>query len=1013
MQNEEMINEFVAEAEAHVNTVENGLLSLENGEADGETINEIFRSLHSIKGTAGFFSLTRIVDLAHSMENLFSEIRKGNFIINDRAIDTLLEANDCLKKMIAHVEQSNEVEIRPHLDKIKGLFTEDDFVEVDKQETHPALSPYEQLYYTENYDNTEADGFFSAATKHGQKLYRLNLEIDRNSTPSVDKPPEEFVNGINSIGQLLQAFNDEQNWILVFNSVLETSLAAMALNIAEEKIIEIQSPSQLAAFLTITSIKPEKTNDQANHPSPDVKREPVEKKPIKEKQEVREEEMEAADSNQDLSFLSADNNREPSTQVESKVQPATEESIRVSVSLLNDLLNLASEMVLGRNQLLRMTASSRKEIPGLNTVLQNIDNLTTELQEKIMLTRMQPMSRVFNRFPRIVRELSKKTGKNVELSIRGQDVELDKSIVEGLGDPLTHLVRNSIDHGIEVSSIREKAGKPATGIITLHAYHEGGQVVIEIKDDGAGINLEKIKEKALESNLLTPAEIAAMGIQELYALLFRAGFSTATKVSDLSGRGVGLDVVKTNIEKLGGVMEIMSVLGMGTTFRLTMPLTLAIIPTIILEVSGHKFALPQVNLQEMVRVKASDPTKRIEQLGDAQVLRLREKLLPIVHLADVLGLERTTGNTHVAQPDQLLRVLIIKSGSKRFGLIVDLIHDGEEILVKQLPSYLKDSPCYSGVTILGDGMVAMILDPEGISNKAGLRFYNDNTEQLLHSQDSSEHMKEQQSLLLFQCSGPETFCVDISMVARVEKIRYSQLETIGAREFIQFRGESLRVIRPEDYLPVNRSSVNPDNYFVIIPKLVKYPMGILMHKIIANYDANIQFNWDEVKVKGLMGTAILSNQITLVINIYELFEMAAPELFLQEQKDISESGNIRVLLAEDTPFFLKLEKQYLEWAGYEVVTAINGKEAWDILQEEKIDLVISDIEMPKMNGFDLVKKIRSDQNLFALPVIAVTSRSDRRSREKGLEAGFDFYEVKLNKDKLLEKVRRALKKNES
>lgn len=952
MQNEELLNEFVAEAGMHVNIVEDGLLNLENEPADVDTINEVFRSLHSIKGTAGFFALTNIVDLSHAMENLFSKIREGTFSINNKVIDTLLEANDCLKQMINKVERSAETEISVYLEKINNLFSWE-----EREKTAGDVSRRKS-------ESAEAEGIFSSAMQRGQVIYKLTLEIGRVPAPTAGTPPEEIISSIESIGRLVQTTKDDQNWIFLFTSVLEPSLAAMALNIPEENLTVISEPSELSPFLNPGS---------PNETFIEVKQEAV------------------------------DDNPGPA-KIPGREHLGTEESVRVSVSLLNDLLNLASEMVLGRNQLLRLLASARKEMPGLNTVLQNIDNLTIELQEKIMLTRMQPISRVFNKFPRIVRELSKKTGKSVELSIKGQEVELDKSIVEGLGDPLTHLIRNSIDHGIEPPSIREKSGKPATGSVSLHAYHEGGQVVIDIKDDGAGINIEKIKEKALQQNLLTSEEIASMGVQDLYALLFQPGFSTASEVTDLSGRGVGLDVVKTNIEKLGGVMEILSVLGKGTTFRLTMPLTLAIIPSIIVEVSGQKFALPQVNLQEMVRVKSSDPAKRIEQVGDAHVLRLREKLLPIVHLADVLGLERTAAG----QPEQLLRVLIIKSGSKRFGLIVDLIHDGEEILVKQLPCYLKDSPCYSGVTILGDGKVAMILDPEGISNKAELRFYSDHTEQLLHSRDKPEQLKERQSLLLFKCSGQETFCVDLSMVARVEKIYPNQLETIGDKEFIQFRGESLRVIRPEDYLPVSRTANSAGEYFVIIPKLVKHPIGILIHKIIANYDANIRFNRDEAKVKGLLGTAILSGKITLVVNINELLEIAAPDLYWQEPEHLQHSGTKRILLVEDTPFFLKQEKQYLEWAGYQVVTATNGKEAWDILQKERVDLVISDIEMPLMDGFELVKKIRADRRLFNLPVIAVTSKSDKQSREKGLEAGFKFYEIKLNKDMLLEKVQMAL-----
>jgi len=546
----------------------------------------------------------------------------------------------------------------------------------------------------------------------------------------------------------------------------------------------------------------------------------------------------------------------------------------------------------------------------------------------------------------------------------------------------------------------------SSGTISMQAYHEGGHVGIDVTDDGMGIDIDNIKNNAIQKGLSTPSEIARMDERELLALLFTPGFSTAAKVTDVSGRGVGMDVVKTNIERMGGTIEIMTRPGEGTTFRLTLPLTLAIISSLIVEVGGQKFALPQVNLQGLVRIKPGDPSRKIEKLKNSEVLRLRGKLLPIIHLAELLGISTPPAENGI------VRVLVIKSGSKRFGLVVDCIHDGEEILVKPIPRYLNSCQCYSGVTIMGDGRTAMILDAGGLAAKAGLRFTEDNNlASTAGDADSAEEsITEHQNLLLFKCSGPETFGIDLSMVGRVEKINAGQLEKIGDKEFIQFRGEALRVIRPEDYLPVARMSNDTEQLYVIIPKLVKYQMGILIEKIHDTMESKIKFNQEDIRARGIIGSAILNNRIVLFVNIYELFEMAAPDNYHEDHSAGQTGIKKTILVAEDTPFFAKIEKKYIESAGYNVLEAANGKEAWDILQDKNVDALVSDIEMPLMDGFELIRRIRSDSRLAWLPAVAVTSKSDERSIEKGIKSGFDFYEKKLDRELLLEKISLALQK---
>jgi len=586
------------------------------------------------------------------------------------------------------------------------------------------------------------------------------------------------------------------------------------------------------------------------------------------------------------------------------------------------------------------------------------------------------------------------------------------------------------------------------GTIKLKAYHESGYVNIDVIDDGKGINTTIIRQKAFEKGFINKADIDILGEQESLQLLFKPGFSTASAVTDLSGRGVGMDVVKTNIEKLGGKIETFTNLGSGTTFRLLLPLTLAIIPSLIVETEKHKFALPQINVQEIVRIKANDPGRKIEYINDSEVLRLRGRLLPIVQLADVLGLERTyiDPETGLRIPDKrkrlfdgrrateivpeellssekiedkrsykltnIVRVLVIKIGARRLGLSVDTIHGSEEILVKTLPIHVKECKNYSGVTILGDGKAAMILDPSGIIENSNLRYldgqYEMNAKQAI---SEAEKMRENQNLLLFKCFGPETLALDMAMVSRVEEIMADEIERIGDKEYIRFRGESLRVVRPQDYIPISKQQDTEleGKHYVIIPKLVKHPMGILIEKMNDTVQTSIKMNREgSINSKGLIGSTIINDKIVLLLNIYELFEMADPE---QYKVDINVKNQVqmRVLLVEDTPFFQKLEKDYLQNAGYEVFVADNGKEALRILEDTKVDAIVSDINMPEMNGIELIKRIRSDSKLSSIPVIAVTSLTGEHQKKEGLAAGFDAYEFKLDRARLIDVLEEVMK----
>lgn len=991
MQEDEFIQGFIEEAKVHLETIETELVHMVPGNTDDDSINNIFRAVHSIKGTSSFFNFRNIVELSHSLENIFGEVRAKRLSITDEMIDIILSANDYLKTMIEDIGNSENIDISEIMGELAAFLGEDKPGQAIAQTT--SAGTVEGFDYNSLNNSDEKRQKIIDELNRGCRLYRIRRRLIGDSVNLA-----ELISEIRSIGSVIdcqvEVDESDANIGILFTTVLELDILPPSMSEPADSIQELAVKAEAADI----SDGSEAQGDMEYPASAGRDAEAVKRQSI-----------------------------------------TVEENIRVNVTLLNSLMNMASEMVLARNRLLRTMEGYTKDIPDIEPILQNVDHLTTGLQEKVMQTRMQPIAIVFSKFPRIARELSRKLDKDIILETEGAEVELDKSIVEALYDPLTHLVRNAVDHGLETPEERIRLGKPRAGTVRLKAYHEGGYVNIDIIDDGKGIHIEKIKDRAIEKGFADKADIAAMGDREILQLLFKPGFSTAEKVTDISGRGVGMDVVKTNIEKLGGKIEVFTVQGAGTTFRLLMPLTLAIIPSLILEVEDQKFALPQANLQEIVRIKANDPLRKIEYVNNSEVLRLRGRLLPIVHLAEILGLQRTytdprTGGTMPERRKHLfdarrcgmeedvnvqdrrklgltniVRIIVVKIGSRRLGLCVDKLHGSEEILVKPLPVYIKDCIYYSGVTILGDGKTAMILDPSGVIEKANLHFTEEQDEKGIRQQEQElQSMYENQNILLFKCSGPETLAVDMSMVSRVEEISPDDIEKIGDKEYIRFRGKSLRIIRPEDFLPITKEEREKGKLYVIIPKLVKYPMGILIESIQDTMQSSIDIEEDgSIAAKGFIGSTVLNNRIVLLMNIYELFEMADPEQYKVESA-MSHSKKLTVLLAEDTPFFQKLEKDYLEKAGYTVLVTSNGKEALQALQNEKVDLVLSDINMPEMNGLELVKRIRADESLAKLPVIAVTSLTGEIQKKEGFEAGFDAYEYKLDRSRLLELVRQIM-----
>ena len=899
--NSELLNEFIIEAQAHIAEIEAGLLRMEEGAEDDDTINEVFRAAHSIKGTASFFELYKIVELSHIIENLFGELREHKLEVNSAMIDALLSATDVLKELVTNQSDSETYDISGHVNGIK------DFLDVAKYQTNQPTTSSEALSAWDLWDQ-----------------------------------------------------------ITLADQQVEETPALAPIESPIEPVVEVE-----AREIIRTS--------------------PV----VHQKESIR-----------------------PGGTPKGVV---VEDSIRVNVSLLNDLLNLAGEMVLRRNELLRIAKDTGPEILQLEMVAQGINELTTHLQKKIMKTRMQPIANVFNKFPRIVRDMSRKVGKEVDLVMEGMNFELDRSLIEALVDPITHLVRNALDHGIESPENRAMKNKLLAGSLILRAYPEGGRMVVDVCDDGGGIDLERVKAKAIEKGLINKKEIAIMDETDILQFIMAPGFSTAEKVTEISGRGVGMDVVKTNIEKLGGKIEILSDLGVGTKFRLILPLTLAIISALIVKASGQLFAIPQDDLRELVLIWPDEMgVNRIEFVHNRPILRLRGNLIPIIRLSDVMDEETTLEEKgkfdYCSDSDQVIRILMIKSGGSSYGLIVDSVYDMEEILVKPLSVVISSCRLYSGMTVLGDGSIAMILNTDSLRLYAGVSLAKD--EALLPNVRGIKAIdEEQQYLLLFKCSGDEMLGLDLGMVSRVEEVDVSRLQKIGSKYYFSFQGQTIRVIRPEHYLPISQKKNKPSKIYIILPKLVSHVIGIIAEEIHDTIQTTVSLDKDGVCGIGILGSALIDDRVVTLLNMHTLFAKAAPEYYAHSLGSYrtpkggdTEERRIRILLVEDTPFFLKVVKSYLESAGYEVITAENGHEAFEKLGRTSVDVVVSDIEMPIMTGIELVRAIRSSETLRHLPVIALTSLTGDDNKEKGLRAGFDIYEHKLDRTRLLDSLRDVLRK---
>jgi len=677
-----------------------------------------------------------------------------------------------------------------------------------------------------------------------------------------------------------------------------------------------------------------------------------------------------------------------------------EQTIRVPVSLIEGLMNQVGELVLARNQLLQHVHEGNAE--AIDRTAQGLDHITSRLQENVLKTRLQPVSSVFNKFPRIVRDLARMSGKSIVLEISGETTEVDKTLLEAITDPLTHIIRNAADHGIDAPAARKAAGKGPVGVIGLSASHEGERVIIAVRDDGAGLNLSKIKAKAVEKGLVSAADAERMTKREAMNLIFHAGLSTADQVTNISGRGVGMDAVKSAIERVNGTIEVDTTPGRGTTFRLEIPLTLAIIPALHVRVGGEQIAIPQVNTVEVVHYEGEAIGQCVRKLHGVQIIQFRGEWIPIVNLTTFLGL-----TPDAAFADEM-SIVVVRSGVQQLGLIVDRVIDTEEIVVKPLISHLRRVGCYAGTTLGSDGRVALILDVAGTMRMNRIE-KRQSTQDL---QAEAPTVAEKQALLLCHVGGGQRVAVPLILVSRVEEIAMADVQTVGGRLLVPYWDGLLRLLRLSDHAPVAPLD-GRDTAQVLVMEFGARRVGLLIDSVI---DA-VQYAGDlddcGQSGSGVLATLLIDRLAVLLLDVYAIVEAADPTFF----KAMSGTGEQRrsegrhVLLAEDSAFFRRLVTDYLKSAGYQVHATEDGEEALRAFQQGQFDAIVTDLEMPKMDGFTFTQEVRKLPHGKDIPILAVSSLSSDDAKARAKRAGVDAYRVKLDRETLLSTLAGLIEKS--
>jgi two-component system chemotaxis sensor kinase CheA len=905
---DDLLREFLTETSESLDTVDNQLVRFEQDPTDAKILDNIFRLVHTIKGTCGFLGLPRLEALAHAGETLMGKFRDG-MPVKAAAVTLILSSIDRIKEILAGLEATE---------------TEPEGTDEDLIEKLHAM----------------AEGGHADAAEVAAELAPAPVVAAPPVAPAMPEVAREIAKGT------------------LVEQVLERQLrpGEVSLDDLERAFRETETEVMPAAPAPVAKAAPEAAAPVAKEASKDAKAKPARKASVIESGDVQE------------------------------ADKIANQSIRVNVDTLEHLMTMVSELVLTRNQLLEI--SRRNEDTEFKVPLQRLSNVTAELQEGVMKTRMQPIGNAWQKLPRIVRDLSGELGKQIELEMHGADTELDRQVLDLIKDPLTHMVRNSADHGLETPAERTASGKGEQGTIRLSAYHEGGHIIICIADNGRGLNTERIKAKALQNGLVTEAELEKMTEAQIHKFIFAPGFSTAAAVTSVSGRGVGMDVVRTNIDQIGGTIDIKSVAGEGSSVTIKIPLTLAIVSALIVEAAGDRFAIPQLSVVELVRARANSE-HRIERIKDTAVLRLRNKLLPLMHLKKLLKIDDGSSS----DPENGF-IVVTQVGSQTFGIVVDGVFHTEEIVVKPMSTKLRHIDMFSGNTILGDGAVIMIIDPNGIAKALGAA---GSTAQGMADENASAQAasgEQLTSLLVFRAGSNQPKAVPLGLVTRLEEIATDKIELSNGRYMVQYREQLMPLVQMNG-VTVQTTGSQPILVFADDGR----SMGLVVDEIIDIVEERLHIEVAGSQ-EGILGSAVIKGQATEVIDVGHFLPMAFADWFARKEMRPSATAQ-SVLLVDDSAFFRNMLAPVLKAAGYRVRVAPSAQEGLTALRSQTFDVVLTDIEMPDMNGFEFAETIRADHNLNQLPIIALSSMVSPAAIERGRQAGFHDYVAKFDRPGLI------------
>ncbi len=939
---DDLLSEFLTETAESMDTLDLELVKLEQNPNDQGILSNIFRLVHTIKGTCGFLGLPRLESVAHASENVLGRIRDGELEISQGAVSLVLESLDQIKMILADLEATEAEPAGDDTDLIARL-------------NHLAETGEVPAGATSGGAGAAGGGDGAPATKDDEELAATEAmmaemaEMEEAAEAPAPAPPSSGSAALDALMNSDEVAADNDELQAAFDSAV------------------YEGPGDPFAALK---------GDAPDEPEDDEPMAPVEASvPATVKKKAPE--------------AKAD----PEVAATKKEGSGVTQTIRVNVDLLENLMTMVSELVLTRNQLLQILRSHGESDFG--APLQRLSHVTTELQEGVMKTRMQPIGNAWAKLPRIIRDLSLELDRKIDLQMIGAETELDRQVLDIIKDPLTHMVRNSADHGIEPPADRVKAGKSDTGTITLNAYHEGGHIHIVITDDGKGLNMARIREKAISNGLASESELDSMSEHQIQQMIFAPGFSTAAAVTSVSGRGVGMDVVKTNIDKIGGTVELKSVEGRGTTFLIKIPLTLAIVSALIVECADERFAIPQISVVELVRA-SNDSEHKIEEIHGTPVLRLRNRLLPLVSLRRLLDVASGTEDTI---SDENF-IVVAQVGNYSFGIIVDKIYDAEEIVVKPTSTVLRNISIFSGNTILGDGSVIMILDPNGIAQTTGEMATPDQTQQEVGTVQAAGD-DERVALLLFRAGDKSPKSVPLGLVARLEEIDFDVVEYSNGQAMVQYRGSLMPLVPINDAYSFPETGKKPTLVFSDRDRT----MGLVVDEILDIVEDRLSVEHSASK-EGMIGSAIVAGKATEILDTGYFLTKAFHDWFgVEGEVSVTEgrTARRRLLLVDDSSFFRNLLTPILSVAGYSVTTVTSAAEALELCERgDDFDVIVSDIEMPDMSGFELVEHLRDGTRWAALPIVAMSSHTSPAALDRGREVGFTDYVAKHDRDGLLQ-----------